>query len=358
MKFTKQITILFAVFALSIASFAGTKSSARTALNSGDNQKVISLLADATMKSAEDNYLLGKAYLNEGDKESAIRAWNECMQINKDLSKRQKWTFLFPPSKKLKGKQKSALKSDFEDEFKSLKAAYKRALKNQSKTALNDAARKKIDARTITKKANAKTEAIKSKQRVADRQAKTRRPVVRRRGMPVSVWVVIAIVVIIIIIVVMSRRSDDEFEEAGFGTTRYSVDRDDSYFMSGAFWYMGSYFHSQDDYYRRHGSYYTNSMYLDNYDQYGSGQGRDSALDNEILSDIDEREDMRNESADLEGEAEHLEQDAEENNDLIEELDDSADQFEEEDEFEDDAEEDEEEEFEDDEEEFEDDEEE
>lgn len=80
-------------------------------------------------------------------------------------------------------------------------------------------------------------------------------------------------------------------------------------------------------------------MYMDNYGQYGRGQGRDSALDNQILSDIDQREDMRNDAADLEGETAHLEQDASENQDMINELENSNQSMNESPEFGDDTEE-------------------
>lgn len=80
--------IILAVLLLSAMAFAGTKSAARTALESGDYSKTVSLLSRVNMKSAEENYLLGRAYLELGDRMNAVKAWNETIQINKTLPKK------------------------------------------------------------------------------------------------------------------------------------------------------------------------------------------------------------------------------------------------------------------------------
>ena len=125
--------IILAVFLLSALALAGTKSAPQTALESEDYSKTISLLSRVNMKSAEENYLLGKAYLELGDRMNAVKAWNETVQIDKSLPKKEKWTFLFTPSKKLSGADIKKLYNQFLTEFKTLSAAAVRSLKNESK---------------------------------------------------------------------------------------------------------------------------------------------------------------------------------------------------------------------------------
>jgi tetratricopeptide (TPR) repeat protein len=63
----------------------------------------VSKLEAADLKGADEYYLLGKAYMGLGKKTEAFKAWTETLHINEGLSKRKKWTFLFPPKKRLKG---------------------------------------------------------------------------------------------------------------------------------------------------------------------------------------------------------------------------------------------------------------
>ncbi len=339
---------------LGASVFGGTVSPARTALDGGDAQKAIDLLKDAADKDAEQFYLLGKAYRETGDTKQAHAAWNECLQINKNLAKADKWKFLFPPNKPLKGSQKSALKSAFESEFRTLNAVILRGEKKLATSKTNEADRtktgaKRLDAasKKLTKKANAKSEAIKDKQRIADRQA-TRRPV-RRRGGGLKIGGGVAAVILILIIgfFIFARPSgavvDDGFHAAPFGTRRFDVMHDDGIFSAGAFWYMGRYYPTERHYYMAHGHHYSNAMYMDNYDSYGMGQGRDASLDHELREDIDEREYLREEAAEAgyeadvaRADAEDLEQDAEEAEQRADEYEDSADSFDDDSEFSDD----------------------
>ena len=354
-------TVALAVICISglaLQLFAGTVSPARTALEDKNYDEAIQLLKDAGDKDAEQWYLLGEAYAGKGLKKDAHGAWNECLQINKNLGKSERWTFLFPPNKPLKGTQKKALKDAFEAKFKSLNAII---LRNESKTASaarNEATRTKVDAsradadaKRATSRANATSEAIKDKQRVADRRARTGQRPVRRSGMRISgglaVVIILVIFGIIAAVVIFGRSSgavvEDDFEPAPFGCRRYRVGHDDGIFGGGPFWYEGHYFHSEADYYRRYGHHYTNSMYLDNYDRYGRGQGRDMALDAQIMQDIEDRGELREEAAEatyeadnLRADAADLEADAEEADDRAEEYEDSADSFDDDSDLEDD----------------------
>lgn len=95
------------------------------------------------------------------------------------------------------------------------------------------------------------------------------------------------------------------------GTSFRNVGYDNSYFMS-PFWYMGHYYLDSNHYYRTWGSHYTNSMYMNNYDSYGHGQGRDRALDDEIIDHINDGEHLEKMSADAVAESENFSIDAEE----------------------------------------------
>jgi hypothetical protein len=361
MKFSvKKLAVMLFLFCFisGINAFAGTNSPARDALKKKDYNNVIKLLSDQDEKSAEEFYLLGQAYYTSGNRKMARESWNETIQIAKQLPKKGRWNFLFPPGKKLTKKQKKKRYDNFKSTFSQLKASGIRTAKNKAKDAKREAVRKDIEAKKLTKKANAATEAINSKNRVAERQSRSNRGRSPRRSSGAMGFIALILIIIIIVAVVMfiRRRRDDDFEAAGFGTNRYDVDYDDGYFSSGPFWYKGRYYHSQNHYHNEFGSYYSNRMYMDNYDSYGMGQGRDHELDNEIMENIEERQDMREEAADLEAEADLLEQDAEEALEEADELEKSGEVLDEEPEFEDDDDDEVEEEEDDDDEDFEDDE--
>lgn len=120
----------------------------------------------------------------------------------------------------------------------------------------SEADHKKIDSNTLTKKANAKTEAIKSKQRVADRKAKSNKnKAVRAKGEGTSIsfltllMIVVGFVLIVMIVIYFNKKngnkSEDDFEEASFGIQHFRVSRNNNRFDSGAFWFEGIYFHNQ-----------------------------------------------------------------------------------------------------------------
>jgi hypothetical protein len=279
-----------------------------------------------SLKGADEWYLLGKAYMGLGKKEEAYKAWTEAILINKKASKRKRWTFLFPPNKPLKGKQKKKLKEDFEDEYRELNAAVSRAKELKARDLKNKATRTDLDAKRVevnatrkdareeqlNKLAAAKSKTINSKQRMADRRARSgkrsrnTRPV-RRRGS--SVWVLVIVGVIfglIIVAVLFGRRR----RGGGRDVVYYDVGYDDHPFDRGAFYYQGHYFANQAAFYGMYGYYYTNSMYRDNYSRWGSGQAYDERLDQEIQHDIHEREELYGEAAQAGYEADMMRADA------------------------------------------------
>ena len=75
-------------------------------VKAGRYDEAVSKLEAIELKNADEWYLLGRAYIRVGKKREAYQAWTEALHINEKLSKRKKWTFLFPPNKPLKGKQK------------------------------------------------------------------------------------------------------------------------------------------------------------------------------------------------------------------------------------------------------------
>ena len=325
-------------------------------VKAGRYDEAISRLETVELKNADEWYLLGRAYMGVGKKREAYQAWTEALHINEKLSKRKKWTFLFPPNKPLKGKQKKRMKEDFEDEYKELNSMISRMKKTEAKGLKNKATRTRIDAKKkdakekqLNKMAAAKSKSIDSKQRMADRKSKTRqrtRPSrkVRRNGKSGSSWLGIAIFGLIIGLIIFAIF----FGKRGRGRSSrsvryYDVGYDDDVFRRGPFYYRGRYYSSHDYFYRDHGYHYTNRMYRDNYDRWGSGQAYDEALDDEIHDDIDHREELYNAAAqegyeadELRADAEHYEQEAYELEQDINDGDEAAGFFDDGHEFEDD----------------------
>ena len=322
-------------------------------IKAGNFSAAVSKLEAIEAKNADEYYLLGKAYMGLGQKSDAFKAWTETLHINQGLSKRKKWTFLFPPRKRLKGSQKQRLKEDFEDEYKELKSAIARMKKNQARDLKNKAQRTRIDAKKkdakeeqLNKMAAAKTKTIDSKQRMADRKAKSNQKRRRtgatrtrtRSGSQMGMYIIGGIVLIILLAVIFGRRSsggETVVVRSGGGGRRhvqyYDVGYDDHPFRSGPFYYRGRYYDSHDRFHRDHGYYYTNRMYRDGYDRWGSGQHYDEALDAEIHHDIDEREALYNDAAEegyqadvMRADAEHYEQDAHEIHQEIADADEAA----------------------------------
>ena len=287
-------------------------------------------LEKISAKGADEWYLLGRAYEGLGEKEKAHQAWTEALQIDKKSSKRKKWSFLFPPKKKLKAAQKRKYKERFEDDYKELQGVIARMktkkvrdLKNKADRTRIDADRTRVDAKRkdaeeekLTKKAKAKTLTINDKQRMADRKARSNQgrrnsgamPVrTRRGGTSIWVWVIVGLFVgIFIIAILFGRRSGGDHYEV----VHYDVDYDDEPFMRGSFYYQGRHYGSHMDFYNQYGYYYTNRMYQDNYSRWGSGQVYDEALDHEIREDIHEREELYHAAADAGYEADMLRADA------------------------------------------------
>ena len=312
-------------------------------IKAGRFEDAVSKLEAVEAKNADEFYLLGKAYMRLGKKKEALEAWTNAMHINEGLSKRKKWTFLFPPRKKLKGSQKQKIKDNFEDDYKELKSAVARMKNTQARDLKNKAQRTRIDAKKkdakekqLNKMAAAKTKTIDSKQRMADRKARSNQKRNRagtsrtrvRGGSSWGMYLIGGIVLLILIGLIFGRRSSGRGQtvvmHSGGGAGRhrtqfYDVGYDDHPFRSGPFYYRGRYYSSHDMFHRDHGYYYTNRMYRDGYDRWGSGQPYDEALDAEIHHDIDEREDLYNAAADegyqadvMRADAEHYEQDAHE----------------------------------------------
>ena len=324
-----SFAILFASISLNTAQARKPGVAGEAEIKAGNFEAASSKLEAIDIKNADEWYLLGKAYMGLGQKQKAHAAWTETIHINDKLSKRKKWTFLFPPNKPLKGKQKKAFKDDFVDEYKELNSIVSRMKKNKSKDLKNKAKRTRIDAtkrdakeKQLNKMGAAKTKSINSKQRIADRKSKTlkkTRSSRKNRSGKGSSWVGMAIIGFIIGIIIFAVLFGKRGRSSRRSVRHYDVGYDDGRFMDGPFYYRGRYYNSGDMFYRNHGYYYTNRMYRDNYDRWGSGQAYDEALDDEIHHDIDEREDLYNEAAEegyqadvMRADADHYDQDAHE----------------------------------------------
>ena len=290
----------------------------------------VSKLEAIEIKNADEWYLLGRAYMGAGKKREAYQAWTEALHINEKLTKRKKWTFLFPPNKPLKGKQKKRLKEDFEDEYKELNSMISRMKNTQAKDLKNKASRTRIDAKKkdakekqLNKMAAAKTKTISSKQRMADRKSKTRQNTHKNRrssrsgGSSMIGKIVIGLIIgLVLFAIIFGKRSRSRSRRSAHF---YDVGYDDDVFRDGPFYYRGRHYSSHDLFHRDHGYHYTNRMYRDNYDRWGTGQAYDEALDDDIHHDIDQREDLYNAAAqegyeadEMRADAEHYEQDAHE----------------------------------------------
>ena len=347
----KLMLALLAAFVINVSAWAGTNSPARKAYESKNYQQVIDLVEKSDLKTAEDHYLIGQAYYLTGKKKTAHGHWVKAVQQDKDAG--GKYSFLFKPG--LKGTQKSAIYKEFKSTFKQLNAAVISGLKDTAKTSSRDAARTRVDAsradavdRNLTRKADARSETINSLQKNKALNNKKKNVKKARTGITgTPALIIIGIIILLVVLfVVFGRRSDEPevvFVEAPFGCHRYDVYGNDDHFMGGPFWYQGAYFHNSSDFHSHHGYYYTNNMYTDNYDTYGSGQGRDEALDRDIMQKIDEREDLRDDAADagldadnMRADAEDLDLDSSEAQEDIDELRETADILDDEPEFEDD----------------------
>ena len=326
-----SLTMLFSSMSLNEAQARKPGVAGEAEIKAGNFEAASAKLEAIDIKNADEWYLLGKAYMGLGQKQKAYEAWTETLHINEKLSKRKKWTFLFPPNKPLKGKQKKALKDDFEDEYKELNSIVARMKKNEAKDLKNKAKRTRIDAKKrdakekqLNKMAAAKSKTIDSKQRMADRKSKTRqrtRPKrsTRRVKSGGGSWLVKAFIGLIIGLIIFAVLFGKRGRSRSRSVRYYDVGYDDGHFMGGPFYYRGRYYDSGDMFYRSHGYHYTNRMYRDNYDRWGSGQAYDEALDAEIHHDIDQREDLYNAAADegyqadvMRADADHYEQDAHE----------------------------------------------
>jgi hypothetical protein len=228
-----------------------------------------------------------------------------------------------------------------------MKKTQARDLKNKATRTRIDAKKRDAKEKKLNKMAAAKTKTIDSKQRMADRKAKSnqkrsRTGAARTRsgsGSKMGMYIIGAIVLIILLAIIFGRRSsggETVVVRSGGGSGRhqvqfYDVGYDDHAFRSGPFYHRGRYYSSHDMFHRDHGYHYTNRMYRDGYDQWGSGQHYDEALDEEIHHDIDEREDLYNAAADegyqadvMRADAEHYEQDAHEVHQEIADADEAA----------------------------------
>lgn len=315
---------------------------------SGQFDEAVRLLEAESLKGADEWYLLGQAYMNLGRKEDAYKAWTEAVLINKKASKRKKWTFLFPPNKNLKAKQKTKLKEDFEDDYRDLSGAVtrmkelkKRDLKNEASRTRIEAKRKDAKEEQLTKVADAKSKTISDKQRVADRRARSaQRSRNQTRRVPVQpprkggTWFGLLIVGLVIgfvflALVAIVRRG------RGGGVVVY---HDDDMYDRGPFYYEGHYFTSQDMFYDRYGYHYTNRMFREYGGQHrGRGRGGyDEHMDHEIMEDIHEREELYTEAAQqgyeadmMRADADHLDQDAHEIDQELGDADDALSAFDE-----------------------------
>jgi hypothetical protein len=364
MKFNARLIFssILIILLLSISSVQARKAGVpgEKDIAKGNYTAAVQKLEGIQDKTADELYLLGRAYMGVGNKRAAHKAWTETLLIDKKNSKRKRWTFLFPPKKKLKGKQKKKLKLDFEDDYKELSGIISRSKKKEARGLDNKAARTKIEAKRkdakeeqLKKVADAKSKTIQDKQRMADRRARSarpatttpmRRPPVRRSGGLPWGWIIFGLIIGIIIIAVIFGKPSNR-DEAYF----YEVDYDDHPFDRGSFYYQGRYFANQDLYYREYGNYYTNNMYRMNYDRWGSGQDYhgghqyDEALDEEIRHDIEEREELYVQAAEagyeadmLRADADDLHQDAVEIRQDLSDYDEAASAFDDDDQFSDD----------------------
>jgi len=344
------LLILGMVFIFSNTIYAGRMTDEWKLTISKDYDKVISKLKDKSGKTAEGYYLLGKAYYAKSDNIKAAEAWKEALKMTKSNKSKSKWDFLWPPkslrSKKLSGAKKKKLYKKFLSQFEEVKGAAQNELKNSAKANARKADDKRIDAKRneakakkATAKANAKSEAIKDKHKVADRKlkvAKTKADMAKNRrghqnrarrsgGSSTGAIIVFLIILAIIIFAVVKGKSSRGRSGGSPMRSRRRVGRhdiyyDDEIFMMGAFWYDGIYFRNERDYYNQYGHHFTNRMYADGYDEYADRYENEAMNDldevdrmnDEILDDVDDREEYRNEAADANYDADMDNADADE----------------------------------------------
>jgi tetratricopeptide (TPR) repeat protein len=154
-----SLIYLMSVLAFGVASLSAFNADARkpgvtgeAEVKAGNFDQAVQKLEGLDIKGADEYYLLGKAYMGLGKRLEAHKAWTEALHINEGLSKRKKWTFLFPPKRKLKGAQQKKMKEDFEDDYKELSAAVTRLKKNEQRDLKNKATRTRIDAKKLDAK--------------------------------------------------------------------------------------------------------------------------------------------------------------------------------------------------------------
>ena len=207
--------------------------------------------------------------------------------------------------------------------YKGLAAAVISMKQDAAKTATREAALLENTATKISALAEASSEKIKDSLKAKSTKKKPIKKKTTKKGSKLMLYVILAIVVLFILLAIFGKKSETEYYDAEFGSERYSVNRNNDRFNSGSFWADGQHYRTQDHYYRRHGVYYTNAMYLDNYDRWGRGQGRDLSLDSEVRAEIEERQELREEAAEASYEAEESRLDAAEENEDVAEIEES-----------------------------------
>lgn len=371
------LLVVSMVFIFSSNVYAGRMTDEWKLTIKKDYAGVITKLKDKSGKTAEAYYLLGKAYYEKGDNIKAAEAWKETLTMAGKNKSKSKWDFLWPPkslrTKKLTGKKKKKIYKKFKSQFEEVKGAAQSELKKSAKANARKADAKRIDAKRnqakakkATAKANAKSEAIKDKHKVADRKlkvAQTKANMAKnRRGNrgrvsgtgsslgAIIIGLIFFAIVIFIIIKANSSRGSGAPMRSRRRVGRYDVYYDDGIFDMGPFWYDGVYFRNERDYYNQYGSHYTNRMYTDGYDEYADQYEQEAMQDldevdrmnDEILDDVDDREKLRNEAADANYDADMDNADADEydndsryDNEDSAEYDEASDAFDDEPEFED-----------------------
>ena len=344
------LLVLSMVFIFSSNVYAGRMTDEWKLTIKKDYSSVISKLKDKSGKTAEGYYLLGKAYYEKGDNIKAAEAWKEALRMAKNNKSKSKWDFLWPPkslrTKKLTGAKKKKIYEKFKSQFEEVKGAAQSELKKSAKENARKADAKRIDAKRnqakakrATAKANAKSEAIRDKHKVADRKlkvAQTKANMAKNRrnsragrrarhsggGSSTGAIIVFLIILAIIIFAVVKgkavRGGGAPMGRRRYG--RYDIYYNDDIFDMGPFWYDGIYFRNEMDYYDRYGHHFTNRMFADSYDEYADRYEQEAMEDmdevdrmnDEILDDVDDRERYRNEAADADYDADMDNADADE----------------------------------------------
>ena len=320
----------------SVAFARGRNTPGEAEIARRDYRGAVARLEPLRDKGADEWYLLGEAYFQLNDKRQAHAAWRECLAINERLSRRQKWTFLFPPRARLSAQQKQRLKDEFEDRYRALNATIARSgelaareRRSEAARAEIEASRREADRRALERRSEAAGESARARQpqaeRLAERAARVadnarRAPVAPPRSRPrprgegggmLGYFIFGGIFLLIILAVLFGkpRRRDEEY---------YEVSYDDDRFGAGPFWYEGRRFYSNDEFYDAYGYHYTNRMYRDNYARWGRGQSpeelRADADHMRVEEEIDEairaQEELAEAAAEAGRDADYLEADA------------------------------------------------